>query len=151
MECKLQDDLPPLESTDKEFKYADAEESEYHTPPVAKSPTLQLTEPESLVSTPRENDVLLPICVSHSELVNPSQGQHAVCSTGPICLPPTIFHLQHPYKPLGSLGPRWEPSLTQLAKWKYWRQWVCVSGIHYASVLMGHAPSEGSSTSDRSE
>ena len=119
VERKLHDDLPTLESTDEELEYADAEESEYYTPPVVKSPTLQLIEPElntfgtmslpceecphpgigwpreevSLVSTPRENNVPLPICVSYSELVNPNQGQHAVCSTGPIHSLPTIFHL----------------------------------------------------------
>ena len=116
VECELHDDLPALESTDEELEYINAEESEYHTPPVAKSPTLQLIEPElntfsmtllpckecpypgigwpreerSLVSTPRENDVPLPIHVSHSELVNLSQGQHAVCSTGLIHLLPTV-------------------------------------------------------------
>ena len=90
VERELYDDLPALESTNEELEYADAEESEYHTPPVAKSPTFQLIEPKlntfgmtllpceecphpgiswpreevSLVSTPRENDILLPICVT---------------------------------------------------------------------------------------
>ena len=104
-----------------------------------------------LVSSPRENKVLLPICVSHSELVNPDQGQCAVCSTGPIHLSPTIFHLQYPYKPLSSFGPRWEPSLAQLAKQEYWKQWAQIPGNCYASVLTGCTPPESSSTSDRSE
>ena len=177
VECKLHDYLPALGSTDKELEYADAEESKYHTPPVVKSPTLQLIKPElntfgtmslpceeclhpgigwlreevDLVSSPRENEVPLPIHASYSELINPDQGQHAVHSTGLIRSSPTIFHLQHPYKPSGSFGPRWEPSLTQLAKWTYWRQWARVPGNCYTSVLTGCASPESSSTSDRSE
>jgi hypothetical protein len=177
VERELHDDLPALESTDEELEYADAMESEYHTPPVVKSPTLQLIEPElnafgttslpceecprpgvgwpgvevSLTTTPRENEVPLPIRVSHSELVNPSEGQRAVRSLGPIRSPPTVFHLRHPYKPSGSLGPRWEPSIAQLVKRSSWREWARVPGNRYASVLTGRAPSESPSTSDRSE
>ena len=40
VERELRDSLPVLESTDEELEYADAEESEYHTPPVVQSPTL---------------------------------------------------------------------------------------------------------------
>ena len=40
VEHELHDGLPVPESTDEELKYADAEESEYHTPPVVQSPTL---------------------------------------------------------------------------------------------------------------
>ena len=40
VEHELHDNPPVLESTDEELKYADAEESEYHTPPVVQSPTL---------------------------------------------------------------------------------------------------------------
>ena len=40
VERELQDNPPALESTDEELKYADAEESKYHTPPVVQSPTL---------------------------------------------------------------------------------------------------------------
>ena len=177
VERELHDGLPVPESTDEELEYADAEESEYHTPPVVQSPTLRLIHPElnafgttslpceecprpgigwcgegtSLVASPEENEVPLPICISHSKLVNPDQGQHAIRSIGPIRLPPTIFHLRHPYKPSGSLGPRWKPSIAQLVKYKSWRQWACVPGNHYASVLMGRAPSAGSSSSDGSE
>ena len=117
VEHKLHDDLPALESTDEELEYTNTEESEYHTRPVVKSPSLQLIKPElntfgmtslsckecpcpgiswlreevSLVSTPRENDIPLPIYVSHSELINPNQGQCAVHSIGLIHLPPTVF------------------------------------------------------------
>ena len=137
VECELHSDLPILESTDEELKYTNAEESKYHTPPVVNSPTLQLIHPElnafgttslpceecprlgigwceegmSLVASPEENEVPLPIRASHSKLVNPNQGQRATHSVGPIHLSPTIFHLRHPYKPSGSLGPRWEPSI----------------------------------------
>ena len=119
MERELHDGLPVPESTDEELKYADAEESEYHTPPVVQSPTLQLIHPElnafgmmslpceecphlgigwceegtSLVASPEENKIPLPVRVSHSELVNPDQGQRAIRSIGPIRSPPTIFHL----------------------------------------------------------
>ena len=177
VEHELHDNPPALESTDEELEYADAEESEYHTPPVVPSPILRLIHPElnafgttsllreecpclgigwcgegtNLVASPEENKIPLPVRVSHSELVNPDQGQRATHSIGPIHSLSTIFHLQHPYKPLGSLGPRWEPSITQLVKCKSWRQWAHVPGNHYASVLAGHAPSEGSSSSDRSE
>ena len=40
VERELHDDLLVPESTDEELEYADAEESEYHTPPVVQSPTL---------------------------------------------------------------------------------------------------------------
>ena len=40
VEQELHNDSPALESTDEELEYADTEESEYHTPPVVKSPTL---------------------------------------------------------------------------------------------------------------
>ena len=103
------------------------------------------------MASPEENEILLPIRVSHSELVNPDQGQRTIRSMGPIRLSSTLFHLQHPYKPSGSFGPRWEPSITQLVKHKSWRQWARVPGNCYASVLAGCAPSEGSSSSDRSE
>ena len=119
VERELHNDPPALELTDEELKYANAEESEYHTPPVVKSPTLRLIHPElnafgtmslpceecprpgvgwcgegmSLVTPPEENEVPLPVCVSHSELVNPNQGQRATHSVGPICSLPTIFHL----------------------------------------------------------
>ena len=119
MERELHNDLPVLESTDEELEYADAEESEYHTPPVVKSPTLQLIHPKlnafgttslpceecprpgigwceegtSLLASPEENEIPLPIHVSHSELVNPNQGQCATRSIGPIRSSPTIFHL----------------------------------------------------------
>ena len=95
VEHELHNDPPALELTDEELEYANAEESEYHTPPVVKSPTLQLIHPElnafgttslpceecphpgigwcregtSLVVSPEENKVPLPIRVSHSELV----------------------------------------------------------------------------------
>ena len=46
VECELHDGLPVLESTDEELEYANAEESEYHTPPVVQSPTLRLIHPE---------------------------------------------------------------------------------------------------------
>ena len=177
VERELHDGLPIPESTDEELKYADTEESDYHTPPVVQSPTLQIIHPElnafgttslpceecphlgigwreegtSLMVSPEENEIPLPVHVGHSKLVDPNQGQHATRSIGPICLPPTIFHLRHPYKPSGSLGPRWEPSIAQLVKHKSWRQWACVPGNRYASVLTGRAPSEGSSSSDRSE
>ena len=177
VECELHDGLPVPESTDEELEYADAKGSEYHTPPVVQSPTLRLIHPElnafgttslpceecprpgigwcgegtSSVASPEENEVLLPVRVSHSGLVNPDQGQRAIRSIGPIHSPPTIFHLRHPYKPSGSLGPRWEPSITQLVKHKSWRQWARVPGNHYASILTGRAPSAGSSSSDRSE
>ena len=103
------------------------------------------------MASPDENEIPLPVCVSHSELVNPNQGQHPIRSIGLIRSPPTIFHLRHPYKPSGSLGPRWEPSIAQLVKRKSWRQWAHVPGNRYASVLTGRAPSEGSSSSDGSE
>ena len=119
VERELHSNPPTLESTDEELEYADAEESEYHTPPVVQSPTLRLIYPElnafgttslpceecprpgigwseeetSLVASPEENKIPLPIRVSHSELVNPDQGQHAIRSIGPICLLSTIFHL----------------------------------------------------------
>ena len=119
MEHELHNDLSVLELTDEELEYADAEESKYHTPPVVKSPSLRLIHPElnafgtmslpceecpcpgigwcgggtSLVASPEENDIPLPICVSHSELVNPDQGQCATHSIGLIRLLPTIFHL----------------------------------------------------------
>ena len=105
----------------------------------------------SLVASPEENKVPLPICVNHSKLVNPDQGQCATHSIGLICLLPTIFHLQHPYKPSGSPGPRWEPSIAQLVKCKSWRQWAHIPGNCYTSVLTGCAPSEGPSSSDGSE
>ena len=177
VEHELHDGLPVPESTDEELEYANVKESEYHTPPVVQSPTLRLIHPElnafgttslpceecprpgigwcgegmSLVASPEENEVPLPIHVSHSELVNPDQGQCAIRSIGPIHSPPTIFHLRHPYKPSGSLGPRWEPSIAQLVKRKSWRQWARVPGNCYTSVLTGHAPSAGSSSSDGSE
>ena len=177
VERELHDGLPVLESTDEELEYADAKESEYHTPPVVQSPTLQLIHPElnafsttslpceecprlgigwreegtSLVASPEENKIPLPVRVSHSELVNPDQGQRAIHSIGLIRSLPTIFHLRHPYKPSGSLGPRWEPSIAQLVKRKSWRKWARVPGNRYASVLTGRAPSEGSSSSDGSE
>ena len=94
-------------------------------------------EGTNLVASPEENEIPLPVLVSHSELVNPDQGQCAIRSIGLICSSPTIFHLQHPYKPLGSLGPRWEPSIAQLVKRKSWRQWARVPGNRYASVLTG--------------
>ena len=176
VERELHNNLP-MESTDEELEYADAEESEYHTPPVVQSPTLRLIHPElnafgttslpceecprpgigwreegtSLVASPEENKVPLPVCVSHSELINPGQGQRAIRSIGPIRSPPTIFHLRHPYKPSGGLGPRWEPSIAQLVKRKSWRQWARIPGNRYTSVLAGRAPSEGSSSSDGSE
>ena len=175
VERELHNDLPIPESTDEELEYADAEESEYHTPPVVQPPTLRLIHPElnafgtmslpceecprpgiswrgegtSLVASPEENEIPLPIRVSHSEFVNPDQ--RAIHSIGPIRLLPTIFHLQHPYKPSGSLGPRWEPSIAQLVKRKSWRQWARIPGNRYASVLTGRTPSEGSSSSDGSE
>ena len=119
VERELQNNPPTLESTDEELEYADAKESEYHTPPVVKSPTLQLIHPKlnafgttslpyeecphpgigwcgegtSLVASPEENEVPLPIRVSHSELVNPNQGQRATRSIGLIHSSPTIFHL----------------------------------------------------------
>ena len=119
VERELHNDPPTLESTNEELEYANAEESEYHTPPVVKSPTLRLIHPElntfgttslpceecprlgigwcgegtSLVTSPEENEVPLPIRVSHSELVNPNQGQRAARSIGPICSLPTVFHL----------------------------------------------------------
>ena len=40
VECELHDNPPTLELTNEELKYADAEESEYHTPPVVQSPIL---------------------------------------------------------------------------------------------------------------
>ena len=40
MEHELHNNPPALESTDEELEYANTEESEYHTPPVVKSPTL---------------------------------------------------------------------------------------------------------------
>ena len=40
VERELHNDPPTLESTGEELEYADAEESEYHTPPVVQSPTL---------------------------------------------------------------------------------------------------------------
>ena len=40
VEHELHNDLPVPESTDEELEYTDAEESEYHTPPVVQSPTL---------------------------------------------------------------------------------------------------------------
>ena len=40
VEHELHNDPPALELTGEELEYADAEESEYHTPPVVKSPTL---------------------------------------------------------------------------------------------------------------
>ena len=118
VERELHNDLP-VESTNKELEYANAEESEYHTPPVVQSPTLRLIHPElnafgttslpceecpcpgigwcgegmSLVASPEENEIPLPIRVSHSELVNPDQGQRAIRSIGPIHSSPTIFHL----------------------------------------------------------
>ena len=175
VERALHSGLPVPESTNEELEYADTEESEYHTPPVVQSPILQLIHPElnafgttslpceecphlgigwrgegtSLVASPEENEIPLPICVSHSELINPDQ--HATCSIGLIRSSPTIFHLRHPYKPSGSLGPRWEPSIAQLVKQKSWRQWARIPGNRYASVLAGRAPSEGSSSSDGSE
>ena len=129
VEHELHNDLPVLESTDEELEYANAEESEYHTPPVVKSPSLQLIHPKlnafgtmslpceecprpgigwceegtSLVASPEENEIPLPIHVSHSELVNPDQDQRAIHSIGPIRSSSTIFHLRHPYKPSGSL------------------------------------------------
>ena len=177
VEHALHNGLPVLESTDEELEYADAEEFEYHTPPVVQSPTLRLIHPElnafgmtslpceecphpgigwheeetSLVASPEENEIPLPVRVSHSELVNPDQGQRAIRSIGLIRLPSTIFHLRHPYKPSGSLGPRWEPSIAQLVKRKSWRQWARIPGNCYASVLTGRAPSEGSSSSDGGE
>ena len=177
MERELHNNPPALESTDEELEYIDAEGSKYHTPPVVKSPTLRLIHPElnafgttslpceecprpgigwcgeetSLTASPEENKVPLPIRVSHSELVNPNQGQRATCSIGLIRSSPTIFHLQHPYKPSGSLGPRWEPSIAQLVKRKSWRQWAHIPGNRCTSVLMGHAPSEDPSSSDGSE
>ena len=39
VERELHDYLP-VESTDEDLEYADAEESEYHTPPVVQSPIL---------------------------------------------------------------------------------------------------------------
>ena len=119
VEHELHNDLPVLESTDEELKYANTEESKYHTPSVVNSPTLRLIHPElntfgttslpceecprpgigwceegtSLVASPEENEVPLPVRVSHSELVNPTQGQCATCSIGPIHSLPTIFHL----------------------------------------------------------
>ena len=112
VERKLHNNLPVLESTDEELEYADAEESEYHTPLVVKSPSLQLIHPElsafgtmslpceecpplgigwceegtSLVASPGENEIPLPVCVSYSKLVNPNQGQRAIRSIGPIHL-----------------------------------------------------------------
>ena len=177
LERELHNGLLVPESTNEELEYADTEESEYHTPPVVQSPTLQLIHPElntfgttslpceecprpgigwcgegaSLVVSPEENKIPLPVRVSHSELVNPGQGQRATHSIGLICSSPTIFHLRHPYKPSRSLGPRWEPSITQLVKRKSWRQWAHIPGNRYASVLTGHAPLEGSSPSDGSE
>ena len=177
VERELHNDLPILELTNEELEYANAEESKYHTPPVVKSPSLRLIHPElnafgttslpceecprlgigwceegtSLVASPEENKIPLPIRVSHSEFANPDQGQRAICSIGLIHSSLTIFHLRHPYKPSGSFGPRWEPSIAQLVKRKSWRQWARVPGNHYASVLAGHAPSEGSSSSDGSE
>ena len=177
MECELHNNPPALELTNEELEYTNAEKSEYHTPPVVKSPTLRPIHPElntfgttsllceecpcpgigwcregtSLMASPEENEVPLPIRVSHSELVNPNQGQRATCSIGLIHSSPTIFHLRHPYKPSGSLGPRWEPSIVQLVKRKSWRQWACIPGNCYASVLTGHAPSEGSLSSGGSE
>ena len=150
VERELHNNLPVPESTNEELEYADAEESEYHTPPVVQSPTLRLIHPElnafgttslpceecphpgigwreegmSLVASPKENKIPLPVRVSHSELVDPNQGQRAIHSIGPIRSPSTIFHLRHPYKPSGSLGPRWEPSIAQLVKCKSWRQWA---------------------------
>ena len=176
VERELHNDLP-VELTNEELEYADAEESEYHTPPVVQSPTLRLIHPElnafgttslpceecprpgigwcgegmSLVVSPEENEIPLPVRVSHSELVNPGQGQRATHSIGPIHSLPTIFHLRHPYQSLESLGPRWEPSIAQLVKRKSWRQWARVPGNRYTSVLTGCAPSEGSSSSDGSE
>ena len=119
VERELHNDLPVLESTDEGLEYTDAEESKYHTPPVVKSPTLRLIHPElnafgttslpceecpcpgigwceegvSLVAFPEENEIPLPIHVSHSKLVNPDQGQCATHSLGPIHSSPTIFHL----------------------------------------------------------
>ena len=101
VERELQNNPPVLESTNEELKYTDTEESKYHTPSVVKSPTLRLIHPElnafgttslpceecphlgigwcgegmSLVASPEENEVPLPVLVSHSELVNPIQGQ----------------------------------------------------------------------------
>ena len=40
VERELHNDPPALELTNEELEYTDAEESEYHTPPVVKSPTL---------------------------------------------------------------------------------------------------------------
>ena len=40
VERELHDGLLVPESTDEELEYADAEEFEYHTPPVVQSPTL---------------------------------------------------------------------------------------------------------------
>ena len=40
VECELHNDLPTLELTNEELEYANAEESEYHTPPVVQSPIL---------------------------------------------------------------------------------------------------------------
>ena len=119
VEHELHDNPPTLEPTDEELEYANAEESEYHTPPVVQSPILRLIHPElnafgtmslpceecphlgiswcgegtNLAASPEENKIPLPIRVSHSELVNPDQGQHAIRSIGPICLLSTIFHL----------------------------------------------------------
>ena len=119
VEHELHDNPPVLESTDEELEYADAEESEYHTPPVVQSPILRLIHPElntfgttslpceecprpgigwcgegtNLVASPEENEIPLPVCVSHSELVNPDQGQCAIRSIGPIHSSLTIFHL----------------------------------------------------------
>ena len=73
--------------------------------------------------SPVENVVPILIRIQRSALVNPVRGQRAVCSTGPICSEPTIFHAHHPYKPSGDHQGISLP-ISELRKRYFWRHWA---------------------------
>ena len=81
------------------------------------SPTSSLEEP------PMENNVLIPIQVEHSSLVNPVCGQCALRSSGPIRSQPFIFYPCHPYK-TSSNHQGWNVPFADLQKCYFWRQWA---------------------------
>ena len=92
---------------------------------------------------PMENVVPIPIRIQRSVLVNPVRSQCAVCSAGPICSEPTIFHACHPYKPSGDHQGISLP-ISELRKRYFWRRWARSPGNPYGCFVEGSLDSEGS-------
>jgi len=86
--------------------------------------------------SPVKNDVLIPIQVKHSLLINPVHGQRAVHSLGPIRSEPSIFYPQHPYTTSGD-HQGWNIPIAYLRKRYFWRKWARCPGNPYGRFVEG--------------